>query len=93
MSGFDLTIFSISESERAIPVGAFGFAITIFLPKCNRDSLSQMLYFKILKNTQVYVGKCIPIILNPSLLKSLKQLFGINFITSAKKDIDSILNN
>ena len=50
-----------------------------------------MLYFNVLKNVQIYVGKCIPIILNPSLLKTLQQLFEINFITSAKKDLDAIL--
>ena len=34
LSGFDFTIFSISSSWSALPVGAFGFAITIvvFLP-------------------------------------------------------------
>lgn len=69
----------------------FELPITVFIPKCNRDSISQMLYFNVLKNVQIYVGKCIPIILNPSLLKTLQQLFEINFITSAKKDLDAIL--
>lgn len=67
--------------------------ITIFIPKCNRDSISQMLYFNSFEKTQLYLGKCIPIILNPFLLKTLKQLFKINFITSAKKDLDAILKN
>ena len=71
----------------------FNLPMTIFIPKCNRESISQMLYFKTLKNTQVYIGKCIPIVLNPSLLKILKQFFTINFITSAKKDLESILKN
>lgn len=71
----------------------FNLPVNIFIPKCNRESISQMLYFNASKKTQVYLGKCIPIMLNPSLLKILKQLFGINFITSAKKDLESILKN
>ena len=32
--------------------------ITIFIPKCNRDSISQMLYFNSFEKTQLYLGKC-----------------------------------
>ena len=42
------------------------------------------------KNTRIYVGKCTPIIINPSLMNTLEKIFGINPITSAKKDLDII---
>lgn len=65
--------------------------ITVFIPKCDRNTISQMIYLTENKNTKVFVGKCTPIILNPSLITTLKQTFKINGITTAKKDLEIIM--
>ncbi len=67
--------------------------ITVFIPKCDRNSISQMVYLSEQSNTKVYVGKCAPIILNPTLISTLKETFSINSLSSAKKDLDEIINN
>ena len=67
--------------------------ITIFIPKCERNSVPQMIYLSQFKNTTIYVGKCTPIILNPSLIKTLQATFGIKSMSSAKKDLEVILEN
>ena len=64
--------------------------ITVFIPKCDRNTISQMIYLSEDKNTKVFVGKCTPIILNPSLIATLKQVFEISGITTAKKDLETI---
>ena len=63
---------------------------TVFIPKCERNSLSQMIYFANTPNTNVFVGKCLPIILNPTLMHTLNKLFKITLTTSSKKDIESL---
>lgn len=68
-----------------------GLPITVFVPKCDRNTISQMIYLTENKNTRVFVGKCTPIILNPSLISTLKQIFEINGITTAKKDLEIIM--
>lgn len=67
-----------------------GCLIKIFIPKCERNTISQMIYFSHHENTQVYVGKCTPIILNPSLINTLQSTFSIKSITNAKKDIKEL---
>lgn len=69
----------------------FNLPISIFFPKCDKDSISYMIDLAKNKNTMVFVDKCIPIILNPSLLKTMKEMFGINSISSVKKDLEYIL--
>ena len=69
----------------------FQYPITIFMPKCNKSSISQMIYLSGFENTEIYLGKCIPLILNPSLMTTLQEIFDIKHITSVKKDLESIL--
>lgn len=64
---------------------------TIFIPKCEKNTISQMLYLSQKNNVQVYVGKCTPIILNPSLINTLEEIFEIKSCTSSKKDLEHIL--
>ena len=64
---------------------------TVFVPKCDRNSISQMIYMSKNNKTSVFVGKCTPILLNPSLMNTLQNIFKIRSITSAKKDLEIIL--
>lgn len=70
----------------------FDLPITVFFPKCDRNTISQMIYLSDNEKTKVLVGKCTPIILNPSLMTVLMDTFKINEITSAKKDLETILD-
>lgn len=67
--------------------------ISIFFPKCDRHTISQIMYLTTLKDFDIHVGKCAPIILNPNMIVTLKKVFGINGLTSVKKDLDEILMN
>ncbi len=68
----------------------FELPITAFFPKCDRNSISQMIYLSEQEKTNVYVGKCAPIMLNPSLMNVLQDMFNIKGITFAKKDLELI---
>ena len=65
--------------------------ISVFFPKCDRHTISQMIYLNQKHNINIYVGKCTPIMLNPNMMITLKNLFNINGLTSVKKDLDEIL--
>ena len=69
----------------------FDLPIKVFVPRCGRTSISHMVYFSNIKQVKVFVGKCTPIILNPSLINTLQETFSIQGITIAKKDLEEIL--
>ena len=50
-----------------------------------------MIYLKEKFNTDVLIGKCTPILLNPNLINTLDSVFNIKGLTSVKKDLDDIL--
>ena len=74
-------------------IKTFDIPIKIFVPKCERNTISQIIYLSHMENIEVYLGKCTPIILNPSLMNTLKTTFQINSITIAKKDLEQILED
>lgn len=65
----------------------------IFVPYFDRHMLSLVIYLNSLENCKFYVGTWNNTILNPNILEGLKSNFGVNEITSEKKDLLSILNN
>lgn len=72
--------------------GDYKLPITVFFPKCDRHTISQMIYLKTLEDIGVFVGKCTPLILNPNLINTLNSVFKIKGLTSVKKDLDEILH-
>ena len=69
----------------------YSIPISVFYPKCDRHTISQMIYLKEKFNTDVLIGKCTPILLNPNLINTLDSVFNIKGLTSVKKDLDEIL--
>lgn len=68
----------------------FDLPMTVFFPKCDRNTISQMIYLAQNEKTKVFVGKCTPIILNPTLMNVLQEKFSINGITFAKQDLETL---
>ena len=67
--------------------------IIVFVPKCEKNTISQIIYLSHLENVNIYLGKCTPILLNPSLMNTLQETFCIKSITSSKKDLEEILED
>ena len=66
---------------------------TIFIPKCHKSSISEIIYFSNNSKTKVYLGKCTPILLNPSLMNTLQSTFKIKNITTAKENLAEIIED
>jgi hypothetical protein len=74
-------------------LNSFELKTTIFVPKCERNTISQVIYLSGFQNVSVYIGKCAPIVLNPSLLNTMQDVFDIKGITISKKDLEQILED
>lgn len=65
--------------------------ISIFLAKCDKHTISNILNLKKKGVKNVFLSKCTPIMLNPTLTSTLKTVFDIRPTNIASKDIN-ILN-
>ena len=63
---------------------------TIFLAKCDKHTISNVLNLKNLGINNVFLSKCTPVMLNPTLTKTLKNIYGINPTTTAGEDLANI---
>ena len=66
--------------------------LTVFFPTCGRHTISQMIYLAHNSKANIYAGKCTPIMLNPSMMTTFHTIFGVNTLTSVKKDLEMILS-
>ena len=67
--------------------------ISLFCLKCNRHTISQIIYLKKKTNINIFVGNCAPIEINPSLIQTLEEKFNIWQISNFSNDLERIYNN
>ncbi len=68
----------------------YDIPLNIYLPKCGRNTLAEMIYFAKFDKIAVYMGECEPIMVNSSVKQTLQDNFGIKVISSAKKDAEEV---
>lgn len=66
--------------------------VTFFLTKCDVNSVSNMISLKNIGAKNIYLSRCPPIVISPSILSTLDTLYGICDTTSAGADLEMILN-
>ena len=71
----------------------YDLPIVLFVPKCSRNTLSEILYLSNVLNVKIFLGECIPTTINPTLKSTLKDVFGINPLTDAKTDFQMALSD
>lgn len=62
----------------------------LFLAKCDKHTISNVLNIKNMGIDDIYLSKCTPVMLNPTLTATLKEIYGINPTTTASGDIEKI---
>lgn len=65
--------------------------MSVFLTKCDKHTISNLLYLKHIAVKNVYMSKCSPSLVNPALIKTLQEIFDIREISDAKKDLEDTL--
>ena len=64
------------------------FDITVFLTKCDKYAISNMLNLKELGVKNIMLGHCSPISINPMIIEAFKDLYDIKIISNPKDDLD-----
>lgn len=65
--------------------------INIFLTKCDKYTIVNLLYLKHINIKNVFMCKCPPNLVSPSMIKTLQENFGIKEISQVQKDIQETL--
>lgn len=60
----------------------------MFITKCDKHTISNLLYLKHIKIKNVYMCKCPPTLIGPTIITTLQEVFGVKEFTDPKKDIE-----
>ncbi|MGN1125728.1 MAG: hypothetical protein ACI4SM_06025 [Candidatus Gastranaerophilaceae bacterium] len=66
------------------------FDISVFLTKCDRYAIANMLNLKILGVKNIFLSYCSPMVINPMIINAFKEVFDINMISTPKGDLGFI---
>lgn len=69
------------------------FDISIFLTKCDKYAIANMLNLKELGAKNLLLSHCSPMLINPIILDAFKNIFGVNTISTPREDLAKIVNN
>lgn len=67
--------------------------ISVFLTKCDKHTISNLLYLKYAGIKNLYMCKCPPTLISPGIMQTLQESFDIKEITDPKKDITEVLKD
>ncbi len=85
-----LFIYRILEQiNKANDIGKLN--ITIFITKCDQYTLTNVINFINMGIKNIYLCKCIPNIINPTMLETLKKTFNIKEFCNPKEDLKNTL--
>lgn len=65
--------------------------LSIFLTRCDKHTISNLLYLKHIGINSLYMCKCPSSLINPSIIKTLQETFGIKEITDPHHDMNETL--
>lgn len=64
--------------------------VSLFLAKCNKHTISNLLNLKLNGINEIFLSKCSPIMLNPTLTNTLQTQYGIRPTTTPNEDIKKV---
>lgn len=64
------------------------FDITVFLTKCDKYAISNMLNLKELGVKNIFLSHCSPISINPIITEAFKDIYKVKTISTPKEDLD-----
>ncbi|MFA7658663.1 MAG: hypothetical protein WCY19_04455 [Candidatus Gastranaerophilaceae bacterium] len=65
--------------------------ISIFITKCDQYTITNVMNFIHMGVKNIFLCKCIPTLLNPSLAETMRKIFGIKEISSPEQDLAKTL--
>lgn len=67
--------------------------LTMFLTKCDINSLSSIINLKSRGAKNIYLSECPPLMINPAVLRTFAKLYDIHEITTPKEDLKKLVTS
>lgn len=83
---FQLMYKILEDLQKKVMVKTFD--ISVFLTKCDKYAVANMLNLKELGADNILLGHCSPMLINPMVIEAFKNVFDINIISTPKEDLD-----
>lgn len=80
----------IDEIKQKIPLNKIN--MNIFLTKCDKYTIANVVYLKEIGVKNVYMCGCPPNLINPELIKTLQEEFDIKEFSTPEKDLEETLS-
>lgn len=65
--------------------------LSVFLTRCDKHTIANLLYLKQKGIKDIYLCKCPTSLINPSLIKTLQEVYGVKEISEPQKDLKDTL--
>jgi len=65
--------------------------VTIFITKCDQYTITNIINFINMGIKNIFLCKCVPTLISPSLVETMVKTFGINELSTPEKDLEKTL--
>lgn len=65
--------------------------ISIFITKCDQYTIANVINFRNMGIKNIYLCKCVPTLVNPALISTMRRTFGIEEISQPETDLEKTL--
>lgn len=65
--------------------------ITIFITQCDQYSITNIMNFINMGIKNIYMCKCLPSLINPNMMETLKKTFGVKEFSTPEQDLEATL--
>lgn len=87
---FDYSLFYKILKEIRLRIPLKKLDISLFLTSCDKHTISNLLYLRHAEIKNIYMSKCPPNLIKPSLISTLLTTFNIKELSDPKKDFEEI---
>lgn len=89
----DYTLFYIILKKMQEKMEIKDLDISVFLSRCDKHTISNLLYLKHIGIKNLYMCKCPASLINPNIIETLQEIFQIKEFSEPASDINEILSS
>lgn len=90
-SFYDYSLFYKIINKLNKELGIPNIKLNLFLTRCDKHTISNLIYLKHLGIKNVFMCKCPQTLVSPSIIKTMQEIFDIKEMTDPQKDLEETL--
>ena len=87
-SGYDFMLMYQILEDLNLKMSEKSFDISVFLTKCDKYAISNLLNLRYLGVKNIFISHCSPVLINPMILEAFKDIFNVKVISTPYEDLN-----